>query len=85
MNEIYTVEVLDEWHNLCATKSFNTFEAARNSAMKIMAEDKTEQFLGVYIVDEDYEERIVASKYHGEPLEIFTDVETTRFDLMEFE
>ena len=67
--EIFKVDIYDEWHNLKGTKSFNSFEKAKLSGLKVLEEDKTEQLLGFGIFDKN--DKIICTKYHNEDMEFY--------------
>lgn len=76
----YIVDILDEWGDVCGTKSFSKFSEAERSALKVMKQDETEQLMGFQIYDDI---RIVTHGYTDGTIKYVISEEITRFELME--
>ncbi len=83
--EIFYVDIYDEWHDLKGIKEFNNFKSALKSGLKVLEQDKTEQLLGFSIWKND---RIICEKYHNKDIKYHNkkynpNRKVSRFEIME--
>ena len=84
--EIFYVDVYDEWHNLKGIKEFNNFKSALKSGLKVLEQDETEQLMGFGIFEKN--DKIICIKYHGRNIVYYNkkynpNRKISRFELME--
>ena len=84
--EIFYVDIYDEWHNLAGIKEFNNFKNALKSGLKILEQDKTEQLIGFGIFGEN--DKTICTKYHGRDIMYYnkkynSNRKISRFELMD--
>ena len=82
---IFEIDIYDEWYNLKGTKKFKYFKDALKSGLKVLEEDKTEQLIGFSIWKND---RAICSKSHNKEIKYYNkkynpNKKITRFELME--
>ncbi len=84
--EIFNVDIYDEWHNLAGIKEFNNFKSALKSGLKILEQDKTEQLIGFGIFDKN--DKTICTKYHNKDIRYYNkkynpNKKFTRFEIMD--